>query len=69
MKGRFSFALFVTIAGSACAQEQTATSIVGVGFDCSLAHAASASGGNQLTSNVGVSRSKASREKRHGTSY
>ena len=69
MKRSFLFALLVPIAGNACAQEQTATSIVEVGFDYSLAHAASASGGNQLTSNGGVSRSKASREKRHGTSY
>ena len=69
MKRSFFLALLVTIAGSGCAQEQGATPIVEVGFDHSLVHATSASGGNQLTNNGGVSRSKASREKRYGTSY
>jgi|HubBroStandDraft_1064217.scaffolds.fasta_scaffold1835682_2 hypothetical protein len=69
MKRGFLSAFFVTIAGSARAQEQTATPTVEVGFDYSLVHATSASGGNQLTSKGGVSRSKASRERRHGTRY
>lgn len=69
MKRSLLFALFVTIAGSACAEEQAATPIVEAGFDYSLLHATSAFGGNQLTSNGVVSPSKASGEKRHVTSY
>jgi hypothetical protein len=49
MKRGFLFALFVTIVGSACAQEQAATPVAEVGLDYSLVHVTSASGGNQLT--------------------
>jgi hypothetical protein len=62
MKRNFLFALFVTIAGSACAREQAAT-IVEAGFDYSLVQTTSTSGGNQLTSNGGASGFKASGEK------
>jgi opacity protein-like surface antigen len=53
MKRSFLFALFVTIAGSAWAQEQPSAPVVEVGLDYSLVHATSASDGNQLTSNGG----------------
>ncbi len=69
MKRSLLSALFVTIAGSACAEEQLVTPIVEVGFDYSLVHATSAFGGNQLTGNGVVLPSKATGEKRHGTSY
>jgi hypothetical protein len=53
MKRRFSFGLFVMLAGVACAQEQAATPVGEVKPNYSLWHATSGPGGSQLTGNGG----------------
>jgi hypothetical protein len=57
MKRNFLFALFVAIAGGACAQKHAATPIVEVGFDYSLVHATSASGSAEFHDSWHLGRS------------